>query len=212
MGSGLFEHSGGEGPYGTIARDIAAHGWARMPDFLDTPTWRALAGEAWDLWHAGELHQAAVGKGRRRVRATTVRSDYIHWLEAPGATPAQRVYFEHIEQLRQALNRTFFLGLFEFESHFAFYPPGTFYGRHLDQFRGTQQRVLSCVLYLNEGWDEADGGQLRLYIPGDGAERAVDIEPRGGTLVCFLSEAFYHEVLATRRERVSLTGWFKVRG
>lgn len=221
MGAGEFARSGGEGPFDPVARDIAECGWACMPDFVDAPTWRALSEEAWALWRGGALAQAAVGKGRRRVHAATVRSDYIRWLEAPGATPAQRTYFERIDALRLALNRAFFLGLFEYEGHFAFYPPGTFYGRHLDRFRGTHQRVLSCVLYLNEAWAAQDGGQLRLYVPGGtagamgsasaGDEQPVDIEPRGGTLVCFLSEAFHHEVLETRRERVSLTGWFKLR-
>jgi SM-20-related protein len=32
--------------------------------------------------------------------------------------------------------------------------------------------------------------------------------PEGGTLVCFLSDRFHHEVLPARRERLSVTGWF----
>lgn len=212
VNDGLRQTPGETEACGAIAHDIAARGWACAPDFLDTPTWIALADEARALWRAGSLREAAIGKGEHRARESSVRSDYIHWLEAPGATAAQQTYFHCLEALREALNRSFFLGLFEFEGHFALYPPGTFYRRHLDQFRGSRQRVLSCVLYLNEDWLPADGGQLRLYVPDGEEEHVVDIEPQGGTLLCFLSETFYHEVLPTRRERLSITGWFKVRG
>jgi len=39
-----------------------------------------------------------------------------------------------------------------------------------------------------------------------------DVPPEGGTLVCFMSERFWHEVLPARRLRLSLTGWFRRRG
>jgi SM-20-related protein len=39
----------------------------------------------------------------------------------------------------------------------------------------------------------------------------VDVAPRGGTLVAFLSGTFHHEVLPATRERLSVTGWLKVR-
>ena len=39
---------------------------------------------------------------------------------------------------------------------------------------------------------------------------AVD-PPPGGTLVSFLSAELYHEVLPARRDRASITGWFKTR-
>jgi SM-20-related protein len=37
------------------------------------------------------------------------------------------------------------------------------------------------------------------------------VTPQGGTLAAFLSQRFEHEVRAARRERVSLTGWFRRR-
>jgi SM-20-related protein len=68
--------------------------------------------------------------------------------------------------------------------------------------------VLSCVLYLNREWGPEDRGQLRLYRPG---AAPLDIPPQGGTLVTFLSDRFEHEVVPARRERLSLTGWFRRR-
>ncbi|MBS0393650.1 MAG: 2OG-Fe(II) oxygenase, partial [Proteobacteria bacterium] len=69
------------------------------------------------------------------------------------------------------------------------------------------ERVVSVVLYLNPGWQSGDGGEL--VLAADDGEHVV--EPRGGTLLAFLSERFEHEVRPARRERRSLTGWFRRR-
>lgn len=140
-----------------------------------------------------------------------IRTDRVSWLDPDALTAAQRRYWEQLEQLRLAVNRQMFLGLFELEGHFAIYPPGTYYRKHLDQFRGIAGRQLSCILYLNEAWDETDGGQLRIYTDPDDPEAFEEVLPRGGQLVTFLSARFLHEVLPARRERLSLTGWLRTR-
>lgn len=116
-----------------------------------------------------------------------------------------------MESLRLALNRTLQLGLFSLEAHYAIYPPGAAYRRHRDAFPDggamPNARVISCALYLNEGWTASDGGALRIY---DG-DRVRDVLPIAGTLACFLSERFEHEVLPATRERLSVTGWFRRR-
>ena len=110
--------------------------------------------------------------------------------------------------MRTSCNRELALGLFEFEAHYALYPPGTRYARHRDRFRDDDARVLSCVLYLNDAWCAEDGGALRVHL--DDARR-LDVVPAGGTLVAFLSARFEHEVLASQRQRLALTGWFRRR-
>jgi len=135
-----------------------------------------------------------------------VRGDEILWLASPDCA-AERRLLDRLEALRLAFNRELSLGLFEFECHYAAYPPGAAYARHLDRFVTDASRVLSCIVYLNSGWSEADGGALRLHV----GEGTVDVLPEGGTLVVFLSERFWHEVLPATRLRLSLTGWFRHR-
>lgn len=65
--------------------------------------------------------------------------------------------------MRQRINQSLMLGLFGFESHFALYPTGSFYRRHLDQFQGASHRTVSCITYLNDDWLPEHGGALRLY-------------------------------------------------
>lgn len=113
------------------------------------------------------------------------------------------------EQLRQYLNRELYLGLFDFECHYAHYPQGAFYKKHYDAFQGSSNRRLSTVLYLNPNWLPEDGGELILYT-NDGDTVLETVLPKFGNMVIFLSEEFPHEVLPTNRSRYSLTGWFRI--
>jgi SM-20-related protein len=106
------------------------------------------------------------------------------------------------------LNRSLYLGLEEYESHFAFYAPGTSYLKHLDRFHDDDCRTVSVVIYLNPNWLPGEGGALRLHPLGKCSE---DIAPAGSSMVLFLSADMLHEVLPATRDRLSLAGWFRRR-
>lgn len=193
-----------------ILDDLASTGMSVQPGFMPADIIGALRKEASGLWQDGAFRRAGVGAGAEFGVRPEIRTDQILWLEEP-YTDAQRAYLDELERLRLAINRSLFLGLFSFEGHLAVYPPGSFYKKHLDRFQNASHRVVSCILYLNEDWSPEDGGQLRLH---DGPEEDAgyrDVLPEGGTLAVFLSGDVYHEVLPARRERVSLTGWFRTR-
>jgi SM-20-related protein len=113
-----------------------------------------------------------------------------------------------METLRINLNRHLFLGLFDYECHYAYYPPGAFYRKHVDAFKGDTNRILSAVLYLNPIWEPQDGGELVLYSNQE--ELLESILPSYGKLVLFLSQDFPHEVLPVSKSRYSIAGWFRV--
>lgn len=193
-----------------IADSLATRGWIVVDDFFRPELTAALRGECQSSGGGEDFRAAAVGSGERRQTRTDVRSDEIRWLQQSASSEPQRIFLNHFEQMRLMLNRTLQLGLFEFESHFARYPAGAFYARHIDQLRGDSHRRLSCVLYLNEHWKPEDSGELRVYLEGGGTE-FEDVLPEGGRLVVFLSARFAHEVLPAKRERLSIAGWFKTR-
>jgi SM-20-related protein len=196
----------------SIADAIAGPGWCVVKDFLPAAAVEALAEECLQFHRDGRLKRAGIGKtGELQVR-DDIRGDHILWFNDAEATPAQRIYLDALEELRQTMNRELALGLFEYEGHYALYPPGTFYQKHLDPFRGVEARTLTAVFYLNRGWTAEDGGQLRFFLNGESDEEFVDIPPEAGTLACFLSSRFWHEVLPARRERMAVTGWFRRRG
>ena len=72
-------------------------------------------------------------------------------------------------------------------------------------------RTVTAILYLNRNWQPEDGGQLRIYTDPNDPEHYEELLPLGGRLVTFLSARFLHEVMPARRERFSITGWFKKR-
>jgi len=189
-----------------IGAELAGPGYAVRTGFLAAPLVRALAAEARAARSAGAMRPAGVGAGAT-VRPER-RQDCILWIDPAGASPAVAAYLARMDALRLALNRELFLGLFEFEAHFALYPPGAFYERYLDRLAGDPGRVVSTVLYLNDAWDAVCGGCLRLWLD---PARPLDVVPEGGTLVAFLSERFEHEVLPATRDRASLTGWLRTR-
>jgi SM-20-related protein len=194
-----------------ICTAIAGDGCAVEADFLPHATVAALANEARRRDAAGEFHAAGIGRGTERVQRSDVRGDRILWLDEGSAKPVQQPLWQALDALRAALNEKLLLGLFSFEAHYALYPPGAFYRRHRDQFRGcaasSDDRVISCVIYLNQDWSPADGGALRIYDD----ELVRDVLPVAGTMACFLSDRFEHEVLPATRERLALTGWFRRR-
>jgi len=191
-----------------IMNDLAHNGWSAATNFLPRETAAQLAGETLRLRQGSSLRPAGTGKGQKRTVNAGIRGDFLLWLEQPVLTGAQRDYLAQLEELRLAANASLQLGLFKFEGHLAVYPPGAFYRKHIDRFQNDSQRVLSCILYLNADWNEANGGQLRLYLDDDSH---IDVLPQAGTLVTFLSERFWHEVMPATRERMSITGWFTSR-
>ena len=195
-----------------IVDDLAARGWSQQNIFLPETLTRDLAGECRKRAAEGELAPAGVGRGPFQEVREGIRGDHIQWLEAGQVEVCDR-YLELMDSLRLALNRGLFLGLEDYESHFALYPPGAFYRKHVDRFRDDDRRMVSAVLYLNQAWLPEHGGQLRMYLKNElQDETQYDVQPTGGCLVVFLSGEIPHEVMPSTRERLSLTGWFRRRG
>ncbi|MGH8410868.1 MAG: 2OG-Fe(II) oxygenase, partial [Pseudomonas sp.] len=149
-----------------IVDDLAAQGWSQQNIFLPEALTLELAAECQKRAAEGELAPAAVGRGPSQEIREGIRGDHIQWLE-PGEVVACDNYLELMDSLRVAMNRGLFLGLEDFESHFAMYPPGAFYLKHVDRFRDDDRRMVSAVIYLNNAWLPEHGGQLRMYLKGD---------------------------------------------
>lgn len=187
------------------ASALASEGWCVQSGLLSAPQIRALASECAAMHEAKLLQPARTGAARS---ASALRGDRTHWFVEEALSAPQQAFAERIDTLRVALNRELMLGLVEVESHYAVYRPGAAYARHLDRLRDSDARVVSAVFYLNEGWREADGGALRLYL-ADGSAR--DILPQAGKLLLFLSARFEHEVLPATRDRMSIACWMRQR-
>ena len=193
--------------FAQIINDITTKGWSQQAMFFPPPLCRELATECRIRAQHGQLIPAAIGRGATKTVHEKIRGDHIQWLDA-GHHAAVDGYLALMEQLRIEINQSLFLGLEDFESHFALYPPGSFYKKHVDRFRDDDRRTLSSVAYLNENWLPEQGGALRMYLE-DG--RIHDVMPQAGTLIIFMSAQWPHEVMPATRDRLSVTGWFRRR-
>ncbi len=190
-----------------IIAELQQQGWSVQKNFIPADLVKQLNETLQSLRQQGKLQQAGIGRRADYHIEQSIRSDQISWFEDE-LNPAQQQYMKLMEQLKQAVNQHFFLGLFELEVHFALYAPSAYYKRHLDQHRDQDTRQLTIITYLNENWLAEDGGALQLYLPG---EQTIKVLPEAGTFVCFFSAEYEHEVLPAKRERASLTGWFRKR-
>ena len=194
-------------PGASIVDGLCRAAWLLQEQFISPELSRQLAAECVQSMLSGKMKGAGVGSGHAPLLQPDIRGDHIAWLEG-GRSSACDSYLKHMEALRQTLNRELFLGLEEYESHFALYAPGAFYRAHLDRFRDDDKRTVSVVLYLNDDWLPEHGGALRLHPDGGSS---VDIAPEAGRMAMFLSGEMLHEVLPTARERLSIAGWFRRR-
>ena len=192
-----------------IASDLYQNGWSVQRGYFDPVLIHALHSDLVAQDAAGNLTPAGVGRGDNHMIEKTIRNDDTQWLV--GIDPAPRAYLAVMEGLRRDLNRHLFMGLFDFEAHYARYKTGGFYKKHLDALKGAQNRLVSTVTYLTPDWTPADEGFLVLYKTDDAGidHEIIKVLPEAGTLALFLSEDIPHEVLPPKRPRASIAGWFR---
>ncbi len=166
-----------------------------------------------DKLAADKLVRAGVGAGHETQVRSEIRSDSIIWLDRSDPTPIVETWLNGMNDLNEHFRRYLFLSVWSYEGHLAHYPGGGFYKAHLDRHSQTQARQLSIITYLNNDWEESDGGQLRLYTDQELGVKGpfIDVLPKAGTVVIFRSGDFWHEVLPSKRDRMSLTGWLRGR-
>lgn len=187
-----------------IAEQLQNTGYIVLSQPLPDALMQALSGRCTD--DSVRFLPAHVGRGEKKQQITSLRGDVISWLDE--LNDVDRAYLAWMDELRSGLNERLFLGLFDFECHYAIYQPGTGYTKHLDALKGKKNRILSTVLYLNQDWQAEDGGELLLYEPSSG-DLLATVVPEFGTMIIFLSEVFPHEVSLSRNTRCSLAGWFR---
>lgn len=159
--------------------------------------------------------------------------------EEIASEPAPMLALLHsfFETVSHDLNQQCFLSLRSQDCQLARYPADgiSHYPRHVDALqdnsatRGARslylnpslllspRRVITCIYYLNEGWTNEHGGELRIWDAADVAtERygqispaSLDIAPVLDRLVMFRSDVVPHAVLPSHRSpRHAATAWF----
>lgn len=190
-----------------VADSLALNSYAIIDNFLSDEEALNCLEVLKDNKEQGNFKKAGIGTSNQFQIDNSIRGDEIKWLDEDNLSAANQVYINQIEAMMRYFNRTLFLSLKDFECHFAHYPAGAYYKRHLDLLQLSDHRKLSFVLYLNPNWKQGDGGELLLYLNENGIEKTITVDPMLGRLVVFRSEVLEHEVALAHKPRYSITGW-----
>lgn len=199
--------------YERVISDLLDHKYAIIDDFFDSKEVDKLRRSIKDIYEDDCFKKAAIGNKFNEEIDKNIRGDFIKWINEEEKREEEYQFFAKINDLVAYLNRTCFLGIIQKEFHYAIYPTGTFYKRHLDTFQNDSRRKLSLVCYLNDAsWLPSNGGELTLYLPTGAGEEQLQILPQAGRMVIFESQVLEHEVKPVlASERLSITGWLKTR-
>jgi SM-20-related protein len=194
--------------YEAIIADLLKQQYSVVDGFFSNEEVEDLRSSLLQKYEEEEFKKAAIGNQFNELIVKSIRGDFISWIDESQANRKELPFFTSVENFTNYLNSTCFLGICEREFHYALYPEGTYYKRHLDTFQNDDSRKLSIVCYLNdEDWLPEFGGELVIYKP----EGEVSVYPLKGRMVIFESQVLEHEVKPVKRERLSITGWLKTR-
>ncbi|KAG7379334.1 Egl nine 3 [Phytophthora pseudosyringae] len=179
------------------------------------------------------LREAKVGAGGNLRYDRAVRGDKIHWIQTPSdlnaptetISPAILHLRRRVESLVYELKKVSpQLDLRNVVStQFAIFPgDGARFVKHLDTYSNAQRdergemskdglvRLITCVYYLNDEWEPAHGGHLRVHLKDSKLVPTChwDVPPKLDSLMVFRSLDVVHEVLPTYRERKAVTIWY----
>jgi len=174
-------------------------------NFLSDKLIKGLQQNISQLHSTNKMTQAGIGNAAVKDSNQKMRSDKIAWLDKTNNNAFEQEFLELAERFIAHLNSSCYTGIHNYEFHYAVYEAGSYYKKHIDQFQSDDKRKFSFINYLNDDWQEADGGQLHLYHGGE----VQKIQPQSKTAVFFKSNEMEHEVVLCNRSRMSISGWLK---
>lgn len=182
---------------------MAQHDYVVIRDFLPLSVYEKLKSYLNEKLDEQMFEQAGIGALADNHVITRIRGDETFWLDRERDRGEIHEFYELVEEMIAYFNRLCYMSLSGFEFHFAHYPKGTFYKRHVDQFRDRSNRLITFILYFNDDWKRGDGGELVIYRE----KEDIKVDPTGNSAVLFRTEGLEHEVLLSSESRFSLTGW-----
>lgn len=181
---------------------LAENDYVIIDDFISEELFGIVSTYFSERLAENDLAKAGIGALGDYTIDKQIRGDYVYWLDE-SKDAALQPFFDQMNEFVLKVKRFCFLSISDVECHLAYYPKGSFYKRHVDQFKERNNRILSFVLYLNPDWEQEHEGELIIYK----GEKAIKIPPLKSRLILFKSAGLEHEVALTHNERLSLTGW-----
>ncbi|OQR94205.1 hypothetical protein ACHHYP_01617 [Achlya hypogyna] len=190
---------------------VGSQGYVVRKSLLGPAEAAAIHASCVDLRASSALRAAQVGiAGDATATVTSARGDQLLWLPQDTTAlppPVQRL-LKLVEKLVHGLTKKApSLGIRNIRStQFAVFPGnGSRFVTHVDTHAKTAPcRRITCLYYLNPGWEPAHGGALRIHA----ATGAIDVPPLLDTCLFFRSFDVPHEVLPSFADRLAFTIWY----
>ena len=202
--NGLSNHLIMKNKFEPIIQQLIERDYAVVDNAFNAYSLDLLTNDLLTRYANNRFALAGVGPRQTSQVHEEIRTDEIFWLGKSNTRKAEDDFIKQIEVFIAYLNETCYAGINSYEFHFAVYNPGSFYKRHVDQFKGSDTRKYTVVVYLNKDWTPTMGGQLLIF---DG-DKKMEIEPVFGRIVVMRSFV-EHEVLESHFLRKSVTGWLR---
>uniref|UniRef100_A0A8C5MKS8 hypoxia-inducible factor-proline dioxygenase n=1 Tax=Leptobrachium leishanense TaxID=445787 RepID=A0A8C5MKS8_9ANUR len=189
---------------------MSRHGICVLDDFQGCELGDRIVSEVRALHRTGRFTDGQL-VNQKSDSSRDIRGDQITWVEGKEAgCQAIGELMSSMDDLIRHCNGK--LGDFRINGRtkamVACYPgKGTGYVRHVDNPNG-DGRCVTCIYYLNKGWDaKANGGVLRIFP--EGKDQFADIEPKFDRLLFFWSDRRNpHEVQPAFGTRYAITVWY----
>jgi SM-20-related protein len=197
----------------SIVESLTERGYYTTTSFIDTHTVQVMRDQAIQLYREGRYEQSwseSIVDGR----ATRFDKPGVFACEPDGSdyetAPDLISYMSAlITSITIDIPDTASISNESFNAKLAVTQASSEYPLHVDNSLGVgggDMRKLTCILYLNPGYEPADRGELRLHLM-DG--EIVDLDP-GTRFVCFWTDEIPHKVMPTgakAEDRYALTIW-----
>mmetsp|Transcript_42892 Transcript_42892/g.100657 ORF Transcript_42892/g.100657 Transcript_42892/m.100657 type:complete len:837 (-) Transcript_42892:98-2608(-) len=207
----------------TLSEQLDREGFVLVDDFLPPQDVQLIRDANEELYRSEDMQPGLTTGGSDRV-GLPHRGDMLRWVGYGGTTPAEQgthLLADSIETLvggmRDCSEAGSLVGKelstlqFRSEMMLTCYPGSSRarYFRHSDNSSGNG-RLVTAILYLNKGWQQGDGGELRLFNPGaQNMKVKHEVQPIWNRLLLFWStDRCPHEVLSACKDRYAATVWY----
>ncbi len=181
------------------------HQYGVSEDFISAGLARELRQNLITLDQDDRMKKAGIGNNLVKDTGQDKRGDRIFWMDNESEDKPERAFLDQIDAFVRYLNETCYVGISDYEFHYALYDTGSSYQRHVDQFQNNNHRKFSLIHYLNNDWTPEHGGELMIYQQNE----TEKILPNIRKAVFFQSDACEHAVSPATRPRMSISGWLK---
>ena len=122
-------------------------------NFISPSTVSGLRNNLTSLKASGNMISAGIGNKMVFQNDQLIRSDTVKWIEELSTNPFEDIYLKKIWRFIHHLNKTCSTSIKTYESHYANYALGSFYKRHIDQFKNEKGPKILNSLILKSGLD-----------------------------------------------------------